>query len=57
MVGRGTPQWQIHSVDADGSRDISYATVVVTAAGYLNRPRWPDVKGRETFAGNSIHSA
>ena len=50
-------QWQIHSVDGDGRRDISYASVVVTAAGYLNRPRWPDVKGRETFAGNSIHSA
>lgn len=50
-------QWQIHSVDADGKRDVSYATVVVTAAGYLNRPRWPDVKGRDIFAGNSIHSA
>ncbi|MGE2817201.1 flavin-containing monooxygenase [Mycobacterium heidelbergense] len=50
-------QWQIHSVDADGRRDVSYACVVVTAAGYLNRPRWPDVEGRETFAGTSIHSA
>ncbi|OBK33040.1 cyclohexanone monooxygenase [Mycobacterium sp. 1245111.1] len=50
-------QWQIHSVDADGRRDVSYASVVVTAAGYLNRPRWPEVKGRDTFAGISIHSA
>jgi 4-hydroxyacetophenone monooxygenase len=50
-------QWQIHTVDADGRRDISYASIVITAAGYLNRPRWPDVKGRETFAGRSIHSA
>lgn len=50
-------QWQIHSVDADGRRDISHASVVVTAAGYLNRPRWPDIKGRDTFAGISIHSA
>ena len=50
-------QWRIYSVDADGHRDVSYASVVVTAAGYLNRPRWPDVKGRETFAGTSIHSA
>jgi cation diffusion facilitator CzcD-associated flavoprotein CzcO len=50
-------QWRIHSVDADGRRDTSYAAVVVTAAGYLNRPRWPDLKGRETFAGSSIHSA
>jgi len=50
-------QWQIHWVSTEGRRDISYATVVVTAAGYLNRPRWPDIQGRETFAGISIHSA
>ena len=50
-------QWQIHSVDRDGNRGVAYASVVVTAAGYLNRPRWPEVPGRETFAGTSIHSA
>lgn len=50
-------QWQIHSVDGDGNRDVSYARVVVTAAGYLNRPRWPDMPGRDTFVGTSIHSA
>ena len=50
-------QWQIHSVDRDGNRDVSYARVVITAAGYLNRPRWPDLPGRDTFAGTSIHSA
>ena len=50
-------QWRIYSVDADGNVDVSYARVVVTAAGYLNRPRWPELAGRETFAGISIHSA
>lgn len=50
-------QWQIHTVDADGRRDVSYARVVIAATGYLNRPRWPDVKGRDTFAGTSVHSA
>lgn len=50
-------QWQLHAVDAQGRRTISYASVVVAAAGYLNRPRWPDVKGRDTFGGTSIHSA
>ncbi|OBK74798.1 NAD(P)-binding domain-containing protein [Mycobacterium sp. 1164985.4] len=50
-------QWQIHAVDRDGNRDVSYARVVVTAAGYLNRPRFPDVEGRESFEGTSIHSA
>jgi cation diffusion facilitator CzcD-associated flavoprotein CzcO len=50
-------QWQIHSRAADGVRSVDYATVVVTAAGYLNRPRFPDIKGRDTFSGTSIHSA
>ena len=50
-------QWQIHSVATDGTRNISHANVVVPAAGYLNRPRWPDLPGRETFTGVSIHSA
>lgn len=50
-------QWQIHSVGPDGMRDISYANVVIPAAGYLNRPRWPDLPGRETFSGISLHSA
>ena len=50
-------QWQIHAVGPDGARDVSYADVVIPAAGYLNRPRWPDLPGRETFLGVSVHSA
>lgn len=50
-------EWQVHSRAADGSRDVSYATAVVTAAGYLNRPAYPDLEGRESFEGISIHSA
>ena len=50
-------QWEIHATSPDGTTDISYANVVGPAVGYLNRPRWPDVEGRETFAGISIHSA
>lgn len=49
--------WAIHTVDGDGARDVSYANVVVPAAGYLNRPRWPELAGRHDFAGVSIHSA
>ncbi|MGV0746476.1 flavin-containing monooxygenase [Mycolicibacterium sp. XJ870] len=50
-------QWQIHTLGPDGNREVSYANVVLPAAGYLNRPRWPELKGRDTFAGVSIHSA
>lgn len=49
--------WQVHTAASDGDTDVSYANVVVPAAGYLNRPRWPELTGRETFAGVSIHSA
>ncbi|MHA7665091.1 flavin-containing monooxygenase [Mycolicibacterium sp. HS_4_1] len=50
-------QWRIHSRSADGTATVDHASVVVTAAGYLNRPRFPDIEGRETFGGISIHSA
>lgn len=50
-------QWEIHSRNSDGERGISHARVVVTAAGYLNRPRWPELPGRESFKGTSVHSA
>ena len=33
------------------------ANAVVTAVGQLNRPRYPDIKGRESFVGPSFHSA
>ncbi|MCB0940862.1 MAG: NAD(P)-binding domain-containing protein [Mycobacterium sp.] len=50
-------EWQIRTVGPGGARDVSYANVVIPAVGYLNRPRWPELAGRETFAGISIHSA
>ncbi|OBA80764.1 cyclohexanone monooxygenase [Mycobacterium sp. 1164966.3] len=50
-------QWQIHAVGPDGTREVSYANVVIPAAGYLNRPRWPELPGRGTFSGVEIHSA
>ena len=49
--------WEVRTVAVDGTRDVSYANVVVPAAGYLNRPRWPDLPGRETFGGVTVHSA
>ena len=49
--------WEVHTVAADGTERVSHANVVIPAAGYLNRPRWPELAGRETFAGVSIHSA
>ncbi|HSV40256.1 MAG TPA: NAD(P)/FAD-dependent oxidoreductase [Nocardioidaceae bacterium] len=31
--------------------------VLVSAVGQLSRPSWPNIKGRDTFAGPSFHSA
>lgn len=53
----GRQEWEIHSRQADGTREVSRATAVVTAAGYLNRPQFPDLVGRDSFEGISIHSA
>ncbi|TXI41121.1 MAG: NAD(P)/FAD-dependent oxidoreductase [Mycobacterium sp.] len=50
-------EWEVHTVGSDGVRAVRHANVVIPAAGYLNRPRWPDVPGRDTFAGIGIHSA
>ena len=33
------------------------ANAVISAVGQLNQPRFPDIKGRETFKGPSFHSA
>ena len=55
--GTPTPTSGRSTIDADGRHGISYARIVITAAGYLNRPRWPGIQGRESFAGRSIHSA
>ncbi|OBB98829.1 cyclohexanone monooxygenase [Mycobacterium sp. 852013-50091_SCH5140682] len=50
-------QWEVHTASPGGSHDVSYANVVIPATGYLNRPRWPELAGMETFTGVSIHSA
>ena len=33
------------------------AAAVITGAGQFNRPKYPDVPGRESFAGTSMHTA
>lgn len=48
--------WVI-TADNGGRKFTSRANAVITAAGFLNRPKYPDVPGRETFAGTSVHSA
>lgn len=46
----------VFSADDHTSRTVR-AAAVVTGAGHLNRPKYPDVKGRESFEGDSLHTA
>ncbi|MQA96288.1 MAG: SidA/IucD/PvdA family monooxygenase [Streptosporangiales bacterium] len=45
--------WTVRTESGDDYR----ARVVVSACGQLNRPRYPDLPGREDFAGTAFHSA
>ncbi len=37
--------------------EVFEGDILVGALGQLNRPQWPDIPGRESFAGASVHSA
>jgi 4-hydroxyacetophenone monooxygenase len=49
-----THQWQVR---ANGGAVALSADLLVSAVGQLNEPRFPDIPGRETFAGPAFHSA
>jgi cation diffusion facilitator CzcD-associated flavoprotein CzcO len=46
-------RWRIET--ASGTTDT--ADAFVCATGFLHRPRFPDIPGRESFAGRSFHSS
>ena len=49
--------WIVHIRKPDGSEETLEVNAVITAVGQLNRPRYPDIPGRETFEGEAFHSA
>ena len=52
-----TQLWSIVVRDASGAESTVNANALVSAVGQLNRPKFPAIEGRETFAGISFHSA
>jgi 4-hydroxyacetophenone monooxygenase len=48
--------WHLCLRTPGGEQELE-AQVVVSAVGQLNRPRFPDIDGRDDFAGPSFHSA
>jgi cation diffusion facilitator CzcD-associated flavoprotein CzcO len=55
VVAAGFSEGRWHIDTAKGNSD--FADVFVCATGFLHKPLFPDVAGRESFAGPSFHSA
>jgi 4-hydroxyacetophenone monooxygenase len=51
-----TSEWQVDIDGPDGER-VLRASGVITAVGFLNRPKLPDIEGMSKFTGLSFHSA
>jgi 4-hydroxyacetophenone monooxygenase len=49
--------WRVTVKTADGAIETLEANALITAMGQLNRPRYPDIPGLESFEGPSFHSA
>jgi 4-hydroxyacetophenone monooxygenase len=49
-------EWEVRMTGKDGERTLR-ANVVITAVGFLNRPKLPEFEGMETFRGPSCHTA
>jgi 4-hydroxyacetophenone monooxygenase len=49
--------WKTRVRGKDGAEETIETNAVISAVGQLNRPRLPDIKGRDTFKGPAFHSA
>ncbi|WP_353226465.1 NAD(P)/FAD-dependent oxidoreductase [Novosphingobium sp.] len=49
--------WLLTLASADGTHEQIRAKAVISAVGVLNRPKLPDIPGRESFAGPALHTA
>ena len=49
--------WEVCTVDDTGRAETATFDAVINATGQLNRPKLPDIAGRELFAGPAFHSA
>lgn len=52
-----TCRWRVRVRAAAGNEEAIEAAAVISAVGQLNRPKLPDIPGREKFAGTAMHSA
>jgi 4-hydroxyacetophenone monooxygenase len=52
-----TGRWRAELQLASGGSDWIEANAIISAVGQLNRPRLPEIPGRDAFEGVSFHSA
>ena len=50
-------RWEVTTREPDGSTRSRWADAVITAMGFLNRPKLGSIRGIDTFTGQSWHSA
>jgi 4-hydroxyacetophenone monooxygenase len=52
----GAKRWRVTVKGPDGALETIDANAIVSAVGQLNRPRLPDIPGRDSFQGPAFHS-
>jgi 4-hydroxyacetophenone monooxygenase len=52
-----TLKWTVAIRSADGREETLETDAVISAVGQLNRPNYPAIEGRDSFAGPAFHSA
>jgi 4-hydroxyacetophenone monooxygenase len=52
-----TSEWDIRIAGKDGVEKSIRANAVITAVGFLNRAKLPDIDGRDSFQGQSWHTS
>ncbi|TVY48521.1 putative sterigmatocystin biosynthesis monooxygenase [Lachnellula occidentalis] len=54
-----TKEWRVKVQRGDNPDDVfeDRCNILVNASGVLNKWKWPNIKGRETFQGPMLHSA
>ncbi|WP_280343216.1 flavin-containing monooxygenase [Nocardia neocaledoniensis] len=50
-------RWLVTILPADGPAEIVECSAIISAVGQLNRPKIPELEGRDRFAGPAFHSA
>ncbi len=50
-------RWSVGLRRPDGTTETIRANAVISAVGQLNRPKLPDIPGRDAFTGTAMHSA